>query len=315
MKSEHFLTHPKLRNIAKFLLNNNYETEIKKDKNLINILIKDFDLSIKVQINTYYYLYDISYKNYDYLKNKRGMYEQLILDDIYASIKTRKKKSKNFIPLIKNQNFEFSDSVNYDYDTIYYCEESNCNEEGICRCSTIENIRVTKYYPMKLTDEIIGKQCINDMILRYCIERYCQHKISIKDIEIEKSSGYYGEEISSILINEKHANILEKMLEEDPKISLRNCLIDEYGYFLPQLENLNPVVKNVDIDNIDIPNKKHAETLNSELYSNQPDFKLPIAICQKVNYKYRLIDGYHRISDFKRYSKSKILKIISYENL
>ena len=104
----------------------------------------------------------------------------------------------------------FNYIIDYDYDTEYYCEDSGCDVEGICRCGHIFNVGITPVDMMKLTTHIYeslvdnskaGKrqQKLNrlfyggEVVDKYCINRILSHYklYNIGDWNVDVTGGYY----------------------------------------------------------------------------------------------------------------------------
>ena len=127
---------------------------------------------------------------------------------------------------------DFKYMVSYDYDTIYSCEESGCNEEGICRCGHITNTYlnkvdvsaiVTNIYSEIFDNSISTKRnnVINSLwgisseIQKYTIDRILRvNKIWKPEFwNINVSGGYYGQEIDEVILIEDMVLKINSQLE------------------------------------------------------------------------------------------------------
>lgn len=229
--------------------------------------------------------------------------------------------------MIKN-NFLYN-GVDVDYDREYHCEEFGCDD--ICRCSTIIYPNLSKidcnliireiydsFFGKKLSDKRESKlnkilYDITDSIQYYTIDRICRYyKIWDKDFwDIKITNGYYGQEIGSVELK-KLPEILKK-IEAALEINSLKQRIDfllnlEYGYILPILEKKEYKLETIERSDIIIGNETHYKKV--KIFDDYSDLKYNSIICVviKDNNKYRLIDGYHRLSSTK---KQKVLAIVA----
>lgn len=88
---------------------------------------------------------------------------------------------------------------------------------------------------------------------------------------------------------------------------VKKLLIKEYGYLLPQLENLT----SLEIKEIDLSSLKYHKNLMDKLVISDLAFyseiNEPIIILKKENH---LIDGYHRVALALNLKKTHILAIV-----
>lgn len=229
-------------------------------------------------------------------------------------------KKKKMEPYITN-NFKYI--VDYDSSGYSDCENYGCDDEGICRCYTIEEAHVTDNINLHdivkksindLTPSGISKKrndklnliFPNDDILdRYGIYRLSViHKLwdsNLYSVEIE--GGYYGQEIGDIIL---HESAFEKWSEDcanfyamnEMKEKLFFLLEKEYGEILPNLLELNPCLRTISFSDIDWKsvNPNHVKNIRKkECPYYTSDYDLPRGIVRKTGNKYQLVDGYHRI--------------------
>ena len=227
---------------------------------------------------------------------------------------------------------DFKYSVSYDYDTEYSCEESGCNEEGICRCGCITNTYLDKVEVSSMTSTIYLEifdnsistkrhNAINSLwgiteeVEKYTIDRILRiNKIWKPEFwEINVTGGYYGQEIEDIVIVEHMVQKLNTQLEKafgiDSLTERIEYLLElENGFILDELKDKSYVVSVIDIDDIIFPNKDHKKRVlieNLDHYSDK-NYKGIRGIVKKDGKKFKLIDGYHRLSK----TENKLVKVL-----
>ena len=176
--------------------------------------------------------------------------------------------------MIVNKDFGWS-GVNIDYHTDYSCEESGCDEEGICRCGTIYDDVVTiinvssivesiyyEYFDDSLSSERNSKlnfilNGISKEIDLYTIDRIVRH-FRIYDYSnwiIELEGGDYGQEIGGVILLIDVAKKIEYHLDialsiEDLSSRIEYLLVLEYGKLLTELEGCSYELIEVDIGEV-----------------------------------------------------------------
>lgn len=226
---------------------------------------------------------------------------------------------------LKGKNFLYS-GIDVDYNREYSCESSGCDSEGICRCSTIYDQHITYVDVSTLANVIYDmiydnsksserQNKINDIfgitkeLEIYTIDRVIRKALIYdKNIwEINVGGGYYGEEIESVELDDKYADKLEKILSEALSINsvkerVEYLLQLEYDYILPELKNKNYRIVTIDKSNITFGNDTHLKKVSKkdlEFYSDSEYTGIRGVVIKKDS-KYKLIDGYHRISRTNR---------------
>jgi hypothetical protein len=221
--------------------------------------------------------------------------------------------------MIKDEDFQYC--IYLDYNNHYSCEDSGCNEEGICRCGEIDNIEivsvnisdvVNKIYNIYFDGSVSSKRNITIQsiwgitpeLIKYAIDRILRvNKIwSPLCWDISVVGGYYGQEIGEVFIINDIASKLEDELEFALNIESKRDLIHyllklEYGKILPELEGDFEVIT-VHRDNIIFRNNKHFNNVikeDMEYYSDKKYHGIRGIVIQNDD-KFRLIDGYHRCS-------------------
>lgn len=212
--------------------------------------------------------------------------------------------------------------MDVDYDTDRDCNEHGCNDEGICRCARIYNVKilsvgydrdwfiVNEHYRDAKGANRTRPGHISD-IEKYCLDRLARvHKIYDKGYyDVQVGDGYYGEEITGVEFQNKTKMFkdMDEMLAMESDIDrIKFVLTKEYSYLLPELVGTT-TVKVVEVN--------FAELLNARDYFMRVkrneiadyaivDNTLPVAVI----YNGRLIDGYHRVA--KTYEATPKIKVI-----
>ena len=206
------------------------------------------------------------------------------------------------------------------------CESYGCEEEGICRCGTIWNEKVESVDVPKIAERIYddffekGKaanrnNAINQVLYGigkdidiYAIDRTLRaYKIWESDIwDIEVYNGYYGEEVGDVKIKESIADKIEEYLcaifsLPTLKEKIESLLKAEYGKVLPELANSSYESIVIDKDDIVFGAESHLNNVMKKDLSFYSDrsYKGIRGIVKKQGDKWRVIDGYHRISSTK----------------
>lgn len=228
---------------------------------------------------------------------------------------------------------DFTYDLRYDYDNYTSCSESGCNEEGICRCSIIENAHVISVnipsmvnhiYANYFDDSISTKRnsTINSIlggvskeIDIYTIDRILRiNKVyEPSNWEVQVCGGYYGEEIDDVILEDSVAKKIENQLEEafniiDLTERIEFLLMLEYGSILPELKGCKYSVETHERDSIIFGSDKHyrkVNTKNLEHYSDK-SYQGIRGIALDKGDKLRLIDGYHRSST----SENRTIKLL-----
>lgn len=189
-------------------------------------------------------------------------------------------------------------AVEVDYDSDRHCDVAGC--DSICRCRTIENVRVTSVNARTLTQSIAPKGA---PLLLYAIERVLGHDREVMDTnnwEVSIEKGYYGEEIGGVCLDWTVATRIRKELEEleamGPSEQVEQALKVEYGYLIPDVQNCNFEIVKVDPKNIHVGQMDHFVHSQREAYPFVVDLQSPIGLAVPTIDGYRLVDGFHRLA-------------------
>jgi hypothetical protein len=232
---------------------------------------------------------------------------------------------------LKDKNFHYS-GVEIDYQREYNCESYGCDQEGICRCSSIYNAEVSTINVSDIVSSIYediydnSKSTKRNNIINslfgiekeleiYTIDRILRKSfIYDKNIwEIEIEGGYYGQEIGDVKLDDKYADKLSDKINyalsiDNFKERVEYLLTLEYNYILPELLNKNYRIVNVKKSDIVFGNDKHLKCVSEkelEFYTDK-EYKGIRGVVLKKENKYKVIDGYHRLSK----TNSKIVTVI-----
>jgi len=233
------------------------------------------------------------------------------------------------------------DSYTYDvilgYGTVYSCESSGCNDDGICRCSKIVDPCITNIDILAITCKIYSDSLLPDPIARKrdskitslfnidneVITKYCINRIlTINKLYLPSNwaynicSGYYGEEIENIYI----ANILHKKISiqldelmalDDDSDRVRYVLNLEYGKVLEKIKNAKFIVAAIYKSDIDFKklNQNHIRNVKMSDTSYYADYFLPRGIISGIEGNYKIIDGYHRIIEANNKKPFEVLMV------
>ena len=227
---------------------------------------------------------------------------------------------------------DFKYMVSYYYDTIYSCEESGCNEEGICRCGHITNTYlnkvdvsaiVTNIYSEIFDNSISTKRHnainslwgISEEIQKYTIDRILRvNKIWKPQFwDINVSGGYYGQEIDEVVLIEDVVLKINSQLERAFQIDnlterVEYLLTLENGFILDDIKDKKYQISVIDIDDIIFSNTEHKRKVVIEELEHYSDrnYSGIRGIVKKDGIKFKLIDGYHRLSK----TENKLVKVL-----
>jgi hypothetical protein len=237
--------------------------------------------------------------------------------------------------MIKALRNDFKYMVSYDCDTEYSCSESGCYDEGICRCGHITNTYlyrvdvsaiVTDIYSTIFDNSISTKRNnainslwgISEEIEKYTIDRILRlNKIWKPEFwNISVSGGYYGQEVDEVVLVEEVVQKINSQLEKAFDIDNLKERIDyllelENGFVLDDLKEKKYTLSVIDTDDIIFPNTDHKRRVLTEELDHYSDknYKGIRGIVKKDVMKWKVIDGYHRLSK----TENKLVKVLVVE--
>lgn len=209
------------------------------------------------------------------------------------------------------EQIDFHYCVDVDYDS--GCHGCQC--EDICRCGTIDDAWVESTSIPSMTSLVLrtffpintsrknpvprDTRATNPVFL-YCLDRIL-HRLKPDDFEVETCGGYYGEEISRVLLlDEKPLTALLQM--STPQEWVEHVLTLEYGYVHEDLKGRDWVAEILPTKSVLVPNtyrKLDSATVKlcqAELeippYAKKPAVERLSCLCSE---DYKLVDGYHRL--------------------
>ena len=217
----------------------------------------------------------------------------------------------------------FKYHTNYDYDASRDCSAHGCDEEGICRCETLENAHVVTVDIPSIVNEIYNSifdsslsskrnSAINSIlggvskeIDIYTIDRILRINKAYEPTnwEVQVCGGYYGQEIDDVLLENSVAQKIENQINEALSIidltpRIEYLLMLEYGNILPALQNCQYSIETVERDSIIFGSDEHYRKVNTKSLDHYSDknYNGIRGIALVKDDRYRLIDGYHRSS-------------------
>lgn len=223
----------------------------------------------------------------------------------------KKKKSSHF----RVAEADIKYYCEYDCEESRHCEEYGCHDEGICRCSTIDEVKIKGPLDIHGFVAHLRNVTVED---KYCIDRVLTilHAWDKQMWTPDICSGYYGEELNHILFDgltalkaDQHLDALRTLTFSQKIEYLLNL---EYGFLLDEIKNKNWGIIEVKKEQIHLGQKDYSRKLDSEVVATYENYILPKAIAvirgsQNGLPQYHVIDGYHRISA----NKSRTVKIVA----
>jgi hypothetical protein len=225
--------------------------------------------------------------------------------------------------MIKIVGTNFRYHTDYDYNDYRDCDAYGCNEEGICRCGTIEDAHVisvnipnmvNEIYSNYFDDTLASKRnsTINSIlggvskeIDIYTIDRILRINKAYEPTnwEVQVCGGYYGEEIDDIILDDSTARKIENELDKafdiiDLTERIEYLLMLEYGEILPTLQGRKYSIETHKRDCIIFGSDEHYRKVNTKSLDHYSDKNYTgiRGIALVKDDRYRLIDGYHRSS-------------------
>lgn len=240
-----------------------------------------------------------------------------------------------------NSEQDFKYSIQYNIEGNYSCESHGCNDEGICRCFSISDVEIYHVdipsIAYSIYDDLFNQKSIEykrdsnlskildgidgetkKILDIYFIDRLLRiNKIYKSDCwDTNYGSGYYGEELHSITLRKKEIDILNKKISEiflyqTLKEKCEFILKEEYGYLLDSIKDKQFKVLDILVSDIEFSQKDYKSKIDTRGNYSDKEYDSIRAICLKDGEKWRVIDGYHRLTQTKL-DKVKIIAV--YEN-
>jgi len=234
-------------------------------------------------------------------------------------------------------NTDFKYIIDYDIDGYRDCENHGCEDEGICRCYTITDIIINNIDVLKISksiyDDIFLPESkeykrntkLNQLLFNYNpeVDLYCIDRIlrsnniyNEESWKSEWSASYYGDEVDSIKIESEIVSKIESDISSlltlnSLKDKIEFLLIREYGKLVDKIINKNYKIIEVNKKDIVFGQEQYLESIDPTNYYSDKNYNLIKGVCLQDGSKWKVIDGYHRISS----SSKELLKIVGiYEN-
>jgi hypothetical protein len=225
--------------------------------------------------------------------------------------------------MIKIVGTNFRYHTDYDYNDYRDCSAYGCDEEGICRCGTIEDAHVISVNIPNMVNEIYANYFDDTLATRrnstinsilggvskeidiYTIDRILRINKAYEPTnwEVQVCGGYYGQEIDDIILDDSIATKIEQQLDKafdiiDLTERIEYLLMLEYGEILPALQGRKYSIETVERDSIIFGSDEHYRKVNTKSLDHYSDKNYTgiRGIALVKDDKFRLIDGYHRSS-------------------
>lgn len=190
---------------------------------------------------------------------------------------------------------KFFERLKYTIEYIYDRSQCNGSCKDICKCSCIENVKITSLDGLDHNFINIGKTPKQKYILS---RLYSIYKLYHKDsYEVEIGPGYYGEEIYNVTCI--HENIIKNLIIELNKMTfdqqIYKLLELEYKYIPDNIKNLHFVIKNARLAALPATVAKYGGFTHSPY----------ICIVHDIGNKLSIIDGHHRLNYYLSIGQTK----------
>jgi len=211
---------------------------------------------------------------------------------------------------------DFRYDVQIDYDTHYSCETSGCNEEGICRCGSISNVRVTGVACEDVAAKLCASWGVKGPLALYCMDRIVRSLSLYKNENWQAQIGgdYYGDEVNAITLTSQAegriADVVAALREAKNKIEF--VLTREYGFVSDNLKGKKWSIESVSLKDVDAGSdgqmrKVDRDGVDCYITPNYVRQNLPIGIVLPNSAGgFRLVDGYHRLVAAREAGKKKV---------
>jgi len=197
-------------------------------------------------------------------------------------------------------NYDWQYHCDLDYETYHPCQNgSNCCDNDYCRCGQIDNVQFVK---IPSTKEIVDKFYAEETdINKYFIDRILTiNKIWDKNNwSVQVCGGYYGQEIGDVSIT--NGTVIEDEIKSLLTLNSLSKQVEfvlnkEYGYLLEEVKNKRWIEIYVDKNSIIFGQKDHFLRLDKTIVDQYKNYPFIRGICLKKGNKFKVLDGYHRLS-------------------
>ncbi len=212
-----------------------------------------------------------------------------------------------------NKSFKYIIDTDCDYYT-----PSDCDCEYVHRCGQIENAKIEKIDPgsarsmvEKFVDGDDLEKLLASMLFRHCFKD--------EDFDINVNEGYYGQEVGDIRMTSSGYNKINHfntLIEtNDIRAILAMILTHHYGYVLPDvLDYKEWELIEVSTKEIYAPEAGMKQVSNVGYdYWDDRDYPsyYPGCIVIPAGDKLKIIDGFHRWTNFNSKKKRRKVKVLA----
>lgn len=231
------------------------------------------------------------------------------------------------------EQINFIHKVSYLEHGSFYCEERGCSHEGICRCFKIEdvsiqptNLNVIGESILEILEPITDPSMVrenslkkllfdydHELLNRYSMDRILRiNKLwEQENWYSEWESGFYGDEVNFISIKDE---IILKIVEQFEQINniwdlsekIKTLLRLENGFLLKKLTDKTCSLIEVGYEDLFFGQQNHfckvINENNEHYFDKNYSQNLPKGVCILEDNKWRVIDGYHRLSSTNKKS-------------
>lgn len=214
-----------------------------------------------------------------------------------------------------NKSMHYMVSVAYDEGTSH----CTCPANDYCRCGTIINTRVEQVGP-HYAREMMNAFVKGDDLEKLLAFMFFRHCFDTDDFDVTVCGGYYGEEIDDVRLTdsgyEKIARFNSYVETENTQALLAMVLAGHYGYVLPEVLKYEKwELISVPVDKI-VASKAGMGQVQSVGYDYWDDRQFPsfypgCLVVPCCDDKLRIIDGFHRWTQFNSKKKRRKVKVLA----
>ncbi len=200
-----------------------------------------------------------------------------------------------------------------------------CLSEGVCRSFTITAVEFNSVDLLGIAEESHAKfhkrasreyarSEKTNLVLRgygskfeiYCLERVLvANRVYLPgNWEHMLTRGYYGQEVDSLTISRDVADECSRQYESICGIEglggrVERLLVIEYGSILPQLRGCTWSIGEVPRERLVYPQPRHRDSASRGRVYEGRDPESIMGVCKREGDQYRVVDGYHRLTQTK----------------